>query len=159
GLAYVSDFGSATQATVALQNTTDWRDVKVSAGQLFGGTGSSSVGTHGFYAIGSGEPTDPTPANTRLSGTSANSTSSFAFATLPGTQPIAGVAGAPNTVYTVGDPSGNAYIGKLYSAGGTPLSLDNLSFASRQIITSQIPTPEGIVAKVDPDNPSWVDLF
>src|SRR5262249_39238161 len=47
----------------------------------------------------------------------------------------------------------------LFSAGGTPLSADNLTLASRQIITSQIGTPEGIVTQIDPDNSSWVDLF
>jgi len=162
GLAYVSGIGGST-TTVALQNTTDWRDLKVSGGQLFGGTGSSSVGTHAFYAIGSGQPTSGTPANTRLTGTVDNSTSGFAFATLPGTQPITGVNGTANTAYIVGDPSGNAYIGKLASVSGTPLTVDNLSqsnnLISRQIITAQIGTPEGIVAQIDPDNATWVDLF
>lgn len=160
GLEYISNFGAgAIGNTVALQGGTDWRDLKVNGSQLFGGTGSSSVGTHGLYAIGSGQPTSGTPNNTRLTGTNDNSGSGFTFATLPGTQPITGVSGSANTVYMVGDPSGNAYIGKLYSAGGTPLSQDNLTFASRQIITTQISGPEAIVARIDPTNSSWVDLF
>ena len=161
GLDYVANFsGAAVGDTTSLQGATDWRDLKVNAGQLFGGTGSSAVGTHGFYAIGSGAPTGGMPANTRLTGTNDNSASNFSFVTLPGGgQSITGASGAPNTVYTVGDPSGTAYIGKLYSAGGTPLTQDNLTFASRQVITSQISSPEGIVTQIDPNNPAWVDLY
>jgi hypothetical protein len=162
GLDYVSGIGTSP-TTTTLQGTTDWRDLKVNSGQLYGGTGSSSVGTHGFYSIGSGSPILPTPVNTLLGPNSDNSASGFAFATLPGgTAPINGVSG-PNVIYTVGDPSGNNYIGKLYNDGahGAPLTASNLVFAggARLALGAAIPGPEGVLAKVDPDNSAWVDLF
>ena len=101
GLEYISGFGTASPTTVGLQSTTDWRDLKVVDGQLYGGTGSSSVGTHGFYAIGTGSSTSGTPANTLLTSSVDNSTSAFSFVTLPGGNPTDGHAGSPNTVYTV----------------------------------------------------------
>ena len=52
GLEYISNFGTPTAHTTAVQGNTDWRSIQVVDGQLYGGTGSSSVGTHGFYAIG-----------------------------------------------------------------------------------------------------------
>ena len=163
GLEYISGFGSGSPTTVALQSTTDWRDVKVAAGQLYGGTGSSSVGTHGFYAIGTGQPTSGTPANTLLTNASDNSVSGFSFMTLAGGNPISGVAGSANTVYTVGDPSGNNYIGKLFS-NGAPLTTSDLSFAggSRLALSAGNyggSTPEGVLAQIDPTNSTWVDLF
>ena len=133
GLAYVTGIGGVP-TTTALQTTTDWRDIKVNSGQLYGGTGSSSVGTHGFYAIGTGEPTSATPTNTLLTNSSDNSVSSFSFATLPaGTAPAAPINGVsgPNVAYVIGDPSGNNYVGKLYNDGahGLPLTTSNLVFA------------------------------
>src|SRR5262249_43819105 len=111
---------------------------------------------------------DP-PVHTRLSGTDDNATSGFAFATLPGTQPINGIPGSANTVYIVGDPGGAAFIGKLASKGGTPLSLDDLAkddgmghvknLVSRQLLSGQISTPESITTRVDPTDSTWVDLF
>lgn len=162
GLEYVTGTGGGPSTTTALQTTTDWRDLKVQSGQLYGGTGSSSVGVHGFYAIGSGQPTAATPANTLLSNSGNNSVSGFAAVTLPGNasvQPINGVSGV-NTEYVIGDPSGQAYIGKLYTpSSGTALTTSVMPFASRQIITTAIPGPEGIIANIDPTNSSWVDLF
>jgi hypothetical protein len=158
GLEYVANFGTAGATTTALQGNTDWRNVQIAGGQLYGGTGSSSVGTHGFYAIGTGAPTSPTPTNTLLTPLSDNSTTAFGFVTLPGTQPINGVAGTPNVAYVVGDPSGNAYIGKLYSSGGTPLSANNLTFASRESIGA-LGSPEGLSVQIDPTNSKWVDIF
>ncbi|HEY4310892.1 MAG TPA: dockerin type I domain-containing protein [Pirellulales bacterium] len=158
GLEYVANFGTSGATTTALQGNTDWRNVQIAGGQLYGGTGSSSVGTHGFYAIGAGAPTSPTPTNTLLTPLSDNSTTAFGFVTLPGTQPINGVAGTPNVAYVVGDPSGNAYIGKLYSAGGTPLSANNLTYASRESINA-LGSPEGLSVQIDPTNSKWVDIF
>jgi PEP-CTERM motif len=163
GLEYISGLGSASPTTVALQSTTDWRDLKVVDGQLYGGTGSSSVGTHGFYAIGTGSPTSGTPANTLLTNSSDNTTSSFSFVTLPGGNPADGHAGSPNTVYIVGSPAGSNYIGKL-SSGGAPLTTGDLQFAggSRLALTASNYTggePEGLIARIDPTNPTWVDLF
>ncbi len=165
GLEYINSFGTSGATTTAVQGNTDWRSIQVVGGQLYGGTGSSSVGTHGFYAIGSGAPTTPTSTNTLLTpglGSSQptnNSTSAFAFTTLPGTQPINGVAGTPNVVYITGDPSGSAIIGKLYSNGGTPLSANNLTFASHETLPSSIGTPDGLTVQTDPANSSWVDIF
>jgi len=158
GLEYIANFGTPGATTTALQYNTDWRTVQVVGGQLYGGTGSSSVGTHGFYSIGSGAPTSDSPTNTLLTPSSDNSTSAFGFATLPGTQPINGVSGTPNVAYITGSPSGNAFIGKLYSGGGTPLTTNNLSFASRQSL-GNIGTPDGLTVRIDPTNSSWVDIF
>ncbi|HVU86172.1 MAG TPA: dockerin type I domain-containing protein [Pirellulales bacterium] len=158
GLEYIANFGTATAHTTALQGGTDWRTVQVVGGQLYGGTGSSSVGAHGFYAIGQGAPTTPLPANTLLSPIGNNSVTAFSFTTLPGSQPINGVAGTPNVVYVTGDPSGTAYLGKLYSPGGTPLGASNLTFASTANF-SGLGTPEGLSVRIDPTNSSWVDIF
>ncbi len=155
GLEYMSGLGTGSATTTQLQSTTDWRSLSVQNGQLFGGTGSSSVGVHGFYAIGSGAPTTGTPANTRLSGTSDTSGSGCSFATLPGgTQPIAGVAGGANVVYVVGDPSGNNFLAKMYvDPAASPISTDELLFAggSRLSIPS-VTTPDGVLARIDPNN-------
>jgi len=162
GLEYISGFGTGSAATVQLQATTDWRDIKVNAGQLFGGTGSSSVGTHGFYAIGSGAPTSGTPSNTLLSNNADNSVSAFSFATLPagGAQPITGVAGTSNVVYGIGDPSGNKFLGKLYSpTASSALSVNNLAFAGGARLPLSIPTPEGIITQADPNNAAWIDIL
>jgi hypothetical protein len=162
GLEYLSNLGTASVSTTALQSSTDWRDLKIDAGQLYGGTGSSSVGVHGVYAIGSGEPTADPPSNTLLTGNANSDGSSFSFQTLPGvgTQPINGVVGSANTLYDVGAPGGTAFIGKLYSPSGTtPLALNNLVFASRLTINNQIPEPEGITTQIDPTDPDWVDLY
>ena len=156
GLQYISNFGTPTAVTTALQGNTDWRNIQVVGGQLYGGTGSSSVGTHGLYSIGQGAPTTPVPGNTLLTPLSNNSVTAFGFATLPGSQPINGVAGTPNVVYVTGDPSGTAFIGKLYSSGGTPLTANNLSFASHESL-SGIGTPEGLSVQADPTNSSWVE--
>ncbi len=163
GLEYIPNFGTSGAQTVALQGSTDWRTVQVVGGQLYGGTGSSSVGTHGFYAIGQGAPTTGTPSNIMLNPlvpAPDNSTTGFAFTTLPGTtQPINGVSGTPNVVYITGDPSGTAYIGKLYApAGSSPLGASSLEFASR-IPLGNIGTPEGLSIQADATNSSWVDIF
>ncbi len=56
GLAYVNGTGpSATTTTV--EGFADWRDITSSNGQLYGGTGSSSVGAHGPYQVSTGQPT------------------------------------------------------------------------------------------------------
>ncbi|MES1212972.1 MAG: dockerin type I domain-containing protein [Singulisphaera sp.] len=159
GLEYVANFGTGSATTTALQFNSDWRTVQVVGGQLYGGTGSSSVGTHGFYSIGNGAPTNGSPTNTLLSNNSNNSTTAFSFTTPPGTQPINGVAGTPNVVYVTGDPSGSNFLGKLYSAGGTPLTTNNLTFASRLNLSSGMGSPEGLSVRIDPTNSSWVDIF
>src|SRR5436190_21488463 len=132
GLEYISNFGTGSAATVQLQSTTDWRDIKINAGQLYGGTGSSSVGTHGFYAISNfaapprtpSTPLTSTNTNVLLSHNNDNSVSSFAFATLPGGNPIGGTAGTANVIYAVGAPSGNTFLGKFISSG-SPLSTND----------------------------------
>jgi hypothetical protein len=158
GLEYLSNFGTPSAHTTAVQGGTDWRNVQVVGGQLYGGTGSSSVGTHGFYAIGQGAPTTPLPTNTLLTPLGNNSVTAFSFTTLPGSQPINGVAGTPNVVYVIGDPSGTAFLGKLYSPGGTPLSTSNLAFASTGNFAG-LGSPEGLSVQIDPTNSAWIDIF
>ncbi|HUN81134.1 MAG TPA: PEP-CTERM sorting domain-containing protein [Phycisphaerae bacterium] len=164
GLAYVSGTGAGAGKTL-LQSTTDWRNVKIYNNQLYGGTGSSSVGTHGFYAIAPGQPapTSGSPSNLLLTNNSDNSISDFSMLSMAagaGYQSIDG-AGGPNVMYGIGDPSGNNFIGKLYSpSGSTPLTANNLLFAGgARLSLAGLPTPEGVLAKFDPNNPSWVDLY
>jgi hypothetical protein len=163
GLHYVTGLGGASPTTIELQGSTDWRDVKIVGGQLYGGTGSSSVGQHGFYSIGTGIPIDPTPPNTLLGPNSNNSASSFSFVTLPGGNPINGTPGTPTVVYTVGDPS-TGYLGKLYlPTGNTPLTPSTLSFTNGINGTpATLPLsfrPEGVFAKADAANSAWIDLY
>ena len=61
-------------------------------------------------------------------------------------------------VYVTGDPSGNVFLGKLYSPGGTPLTTSNLTFAATASF-SGLGTPEGLSVQIDPTNSSWVDIF
>jgi hypothetical protein len=162
GLHYVTGFGTSP-TTIELQGTTDWRDVKIVGGQLYGGTGSSSVGQHGFYSIGTGVPIEPTPENTLLGPSGNNSASSFSFVTLPGGDPISGSPGTPTVAYTVGDPS-TGYLGKLYlPTGNTPLTPSTLQFTNGTNgtpATLSLPfRPEGVFAKADAANSAWIDLY
>ena len=61
GLEYLSNFGTSTVKTTALQGSTDWRSVQVVGGQLYGGTGSSSVRNARFLLDrhGGTDDTDP----------------------------------------------------------------------------------------------------
>ena len=69
GLLYVTPGLSASTATVqTLQPGTDWRQRNYSKQTLYGGTGSSSVGNHGPYLIGS-FGTLPTPTNVTVTST------------------------------------------------------------------------------------------
>src|SRR5262249_50349897 len=105
--------------------------------------------------------------NVLLTNGSDNSVSSFSFVTLPGASPpIDGAAGTANVAYIVGSPGGSDFIGKLIS-NGSPLTTNDLVFAggSRLALTaanypnSVSGEPEGIFARIDPNNPTWVDLF
>ena len=74
GLLYVTPGASPGTATVqTLQPGTDWRNVLIGNNTLYGGTGSSSVGTHDPYLIGS-FGTLPTPSNVTVTPSSTSLT-------------------------------------------------------------------------------------
>src|SRR5262249_31071231 len=89
---------SVATSTVALQSATDYRDIKVINGKLYGSSGSSTT-AKGVVSIGTGAPISGSPTNTLLSPNNSDSTSSFAFATLPGGTASIDGNGGPNVMY------------------------------------------------------------
>ncbi|HVU86171.1 MAG TPA: PEP-CTERM sorting domain-containing protein [Pirellulales bacterium] len=155
GLAYVSGTGpSATTTTV--EGFADWRDVIAVNGQLYGGTGSSSVGNHGPYQISTGLPT------TNLGNSLSNNTQ---LGNYPGGQSASALAllnvpGNPNTqnglnvLYTIGDQS-TAGITKYYFNGTSWVNQTNVPLAAG---ADNVSNPTGLIAVQDPTNPNWVDI-
>ena len=104
GLAYVSGTGP-TATTTTVEGFADWRDIVIVNGQLYGGTGSSSVGNHGPYQISTGEPTTNLGTslanNTQLGNyPGGQSASALALLDLPGNP---NTQNGVNTLYTIGD--------------------------------------------------------
>jgi hypothetical protein len=155
GLEYISNFGTGSATTVELQSSKDYRDLKVVNGQLYGSSGSTSSTFKAVGAIGTGSPTSGSPTELRIGDNNTDSISSFAMMTLPGgTQPINGISGA-NVVYGVGDD----FLTKSYvDPNKTPIVLAELLPATK-LAVSLAGVIEGIVAKTDPNNATWVDLF
>ncbi|HEY1921212.1 MAG TPA: PEP-CTERM sorting domain-containing protein [Tepidisphaeraceae bacterium] len=153
GLAYVSGTGpSATTTTV--EGFADWRDIIAANGQLYGGTGSSSVGNHGPYQVSSGEPT------TNLGNSLANNTQ---LGNYPGGQSASALAlldlpGDPssqnglNVLYTVGDQATPGIVKYFYNGTTWVNQLDV------ELNPSNVINPTGLIAAADPSNPNWVDL-
>jgi hypothetical protein len=156
GLAYVTGTG-ATATTTTIEGFADWRDIIAVNGQLYGGTGSSSVGTHGPYQISNGEPTtnlgNSLSLNTEL-GTDNESASGLALLDLPTSASGVGTQNGLNTIYTIGDSS-VAGITKYYF-NGTAWVTDNTQVTLTA--TNNVVNPTGLIAVPDPSNPSWVDL-
>jgi autotransporter-associated beta strand protein len=158
GLIYINGVGPNATDTV-LEGGTDWRNILDFNGQLYGGTGSSSVGAHGAYAIGTGLPTTPIPTNTNITNYSGGqSASSLAFVKLPNAAGSTDPTSNANVLYTVGDQSVPG-ITKYYYDSATQTWND----AAAQVplvagLTNNINNPVDIVATVDPTNPAWVDL-
>ena len=125
-------------------------------GQLYGGTGSSSVGNHAPYQISTGEPT--TNLGTSLSNNTQlgsypgwQSASALALLDLPGdTSSQNGL----NVLYTIGD-QGTPGIVKYYYNG---TSWVNQTSVELDPGAANVSNPTGLIAVPDPSNPNWVDL-
>jgi len=154
GLAYVSGTGpSATTTTV--EGFADWRDVIAANGQLYGGTGSSSVGNHGPYQISTGEPTtnlgNSLSNNTQLGNyPGGQSASALALLDLPGNP---NSQNGLNTLYTIGDQSVSGIV--KYSFNGTAWVNDGSNVG---LNVDDVSNPTGLIAVQDPSNPNDVDL-
>lgn len=152
GIQYVTGVGSG--ATVAtLEGGTDWRNLFIANNTLYGGTGSSSVGNHGGYLIGSFGtlPTSGTPVHTQLTNT-ANSVSNLALLDIPTSDSSAGTQNGLNVMYTIADGD----IGKYYY-NTTTSTWTNTSF--NDVDGTILANAVGLVASPDPTNSSWVDLY
>ena len=152
GLAYVAGTGP-TATTTTVEGFADWRDIRAVNGQLYGGTGSSSVGNHGAYQISTGEPTtnlgNSQSNNTQL-GSNNESASGIALLDLPG-DPNA--QNGLNVLYTIGD-STVAGINKYYYNGSTWVPQGQVTLN----LANNVANPTGLIATVDPTNPNWVDI-
>jgi hypothetical protein len=149
GLSYVTGSGP-TATTTPIEAFADWRDITSFNGQLYGGTGSSSVGTHGPYQISTGLPTGSTTSNTLIgSYPGGQSASALAVLSLPGD--AASTNGA-NVVYTIGDQS-TAGIVKYYWNGSAWINTTVVSLNATDVVN-----PTGLIAAIDPMNPNWVDV-
>jgi hypothetical protein len=155
GLAYVSGTGS-TATTTTVEGFGDWRDVTIVNGQLYGGTGSSSIGAHGPYIISSGEPTTNlgnSLSNNTLLGSypGGQSASALTLLDLPGNP---NSQNGVNTLYTIGDQSLSGIV--KYSFNGT--AWVNEGSAVTLNAANNVQNPTGLIAVVDPSNPNYVDL-
>jgi PEP-CTERM motif len=154
GLAYVSGTGP-TATTTTVEGFADWRDVIAVNGQLYGGTGSSSVGNHGPYQISTGEPTtnlgNALSNNTQLGNyPGGQSASALALLNLPGDP---NSQNGLNVLYTIGDQSTPGIV-KYYYNGTTWVNQTNVALNA----LNNVVNPTGLIAVQDPTNPNWVDL-
>lgn len=155
GLAYVSGTGP-TATTTTVEGFADWRDAIIANGQLYGGTGSSSVGAHAPYQISTGLPTtnlgNSLSNNTQLGNyPGGQSASALAFVDLPGNS---NSQNGLNVLYTVGDQS-TAGIVKYYFNGTSWVNQSNVPLTAG---ADNIVNPTGLIAVQDPTNPNWVDI-
>ena len=155
GLAYVSGSGP-TATTTTVEGFADWRDIIAVNGQLYGGTGSSSVGAHGPYQVSTGEPTtnlgNSMTNNTQIGNyPGGQSASAIALLNLPGNpNSINGV----NTLYSIGDQDTPGIV--KYSYNGTAWVNDGLNVALNA--ANNVVNPTGLIAVADPSDPNDVDL-
>jgi PEP-CTERM motif len=165
GILYVTGVGSGATAQT-LQPGVDWRSLVITNNTLYGGTGSSSVGTHGGYLIGTAG-TLPTPANVTVAAASTTlthtlltnysggqSASNMALVQVATSDASAKNQNGLNVLYTVGDQS-VAGITKYYFDGTT------WQPANSQVAlnATNVNNPTGLIAQIDPSNSAWVDLF
>ncbi len=175
GLLYVTPGASPSTATVqTLQPGTDWRNVFIGNNSLYGGTGSSSVGNHDPYLIGS-FGTLPTPSNVTVgpnstsltnsdlasyfsatSGTTSyiQSVSNLALLDISTSDPSAQAQNGYDLMYTIGD-EGLAGITKWYFNGTEWVDAG----PQVELNATNISNPTGLVATIDRNNPSWVDVY
>ena len=171
GLLYVTPGSSASTATVqALQPGTDWRNVVIENNTLYGGTGSSSVGNHDPYLIGS-FGTLPTPSNVTVT----SATTSLTHADLAGAQTAptyvqsasnlalldvltndasAQVQNSCNVMYTIGDQSVTGITKWYFNGAEWQNAALQVALAANDVLN-----PTGLVATIDPINSSWVDIY
>jgi hypothetical protein len=154
GLAYVSGTG-ATATTTTVEGFADWRDIVAANGQLYGGTGSSSVGNHAPYQISTGEPTtnlgNSLTNNTQLGNyPGGQSASALALLDLPGDS---STQNGLNVLYTIGDQSTPGIV-KYYYNGSAWVNQTNVGLN----LLNNVVNPTGLIAAQDPNNPNWVDL-
>jgi hypothetical protein len=150
GLAYVSG-----GTTTTVEGFADWRDIINANGQMYGGTGSRSVGAHGPYQVSTGEPTTNlgnSLSNNTLLGSypGGQSASALALLDLPGNP---NSQNGLNTLYTIGD-QGTPGIVK-YSYNGSAWVNDGLDVG---LNANNVVNPTGLIAVQDPGNPNAVDL-
>jgi PEP-CTERM motif len=149
GLAYVSG-----GTTTTVEGFADWRDIINANGQMYGGTGSSSVGNHGPYQVSTGEPTtnlgNSLATNTQLGNyPGGQSASALSLLDLPGDP---NTQNGLNVLYTIGDQS-TPGITKYYYNGTTWVNQTNVGLNINDVVN-----PTGLIATTDPSNPNWVDL-
>ena len=173
GINYVTGSG-ASATTTPVEGFVDARDLTIVNGQLFMGSGSSSVGTHGGYAVSSGLPTtnlgNSQTNNTLLTDyAGGQSASALALLNIPTTDSNAGTQYGADVMYTIGD-QGTAGIVKYYydptgsvgTTGGATADTGAWVPASTDLglnLSDNVVNPTGLIAVPDPSNPSWVDLF
>ncbi len=143
GLAYVSGTGP-TATTTTVEGFADWRDIVIAKNQLYGGTGSSSVGNHGPYQISTGEPTtnlgNSLANNTQLgSYPGGQSASALALLDLPGNP---NTQNGVNTLYTIGDQSTPGIV-KYYYNGSTWVNQTDVALNA----TNNVLNPTGLILR------------
>ena len=126
GLQYVSGTG-ASATTTLLSSTYNTRALSTVNNTLVTGSGSSSLGTHGVWQLGSSGtlPTSGTPSKTLLTSGTAEDGTDFIFANESGDSLSSSLyQGLYNVLYSVGGPSGGATINK-YEYNGSAFVLLN----------------------------------
>jgi hypothetical protein len=186
GLAYVSGTGP-TATTTTVEGFGDVRDVYIGNGQLYGGGGSSSLGTHGGYQLGNANPignNEPTTnlgssqtVNTLLTNYSGGqSASAIALVNIPipGSDTTAGTQNGYDVMYTIGDQGTPGIVKYYYNPTETALTAPGATGGAAAApegawdftdvgsiglnATNNVLNPVGLIATVDPTNPDWVDL-
>ncbi len=171
GLEYVNGTGASPTIT-PIESYADVRNADVVNGQLYIGSGSSSVasggaGGHALYSVAGGTPTSQlhtsTQANgvdntqvTEYNGSASNpqSASNFSFDDITDSGALTDPTSGANVLYTIGDQDTPgivkyAWNGSTWVSDGTVVSLNS----------TDVLNPVGISTFVDPSNPSWVDIY
>jgi autotransporter-associated beta strand protein len=128
-----------------------------------GATGSSSVGAHGVYTItGSGGnklPTTSIPTNTIVTNyPGGESATSFQLDDIATSDPTAGSFDGYNVMYSIGDQNTSGITKYYYDTAVSPAVWQEDELQVPLNSGNNIVDPYGLVAKVDPTNPAWVDL-
>jgi hypothetical protein len=153
GLNYINGTGASAVDTV-LSGGYNTRALQTVNNTLIIGTGSSSVGTHGVWQMGSSGtlPTSGQPSGTLLTSGTPEDGTDFVFANEPGdTLSSSLYQGLYNVLYSVGGPSGGQTINK-YEYNGSSFVLLN----SESPIVGGGDTLIGVTAMVSGNN---VDLY
>jgi hypothetical protein len=156
GLEYVSSVGATSQT--AINANWDTRSSVILGGtDLVIGTGSSSLGGHGVWQIGSAStlPTSATTSDTEIINNTTDA-DSMSFTNLPTSAGFSGSYEGFNTLYTVGGGSGAASINKYaYNSTAGKYNLVNSVTPSGGAGTLVL----GLAIRPDPNTANAVDLF